>query len=249
MSFPTDSAITEAAVLAAFEASETLSWCLLDANGRLCRVSAGFARLFDQSAEILLQAAPGWLAACPEEQGQWQAEVDGVTFRLTAERLLVAPGGMLLLVRQGEALTRVLPAAVNQAEPAPCYRVLVVDDNDINRLVAERALQKLGHVTVPAANGEEALARLADESFDLVLMDCEMPVLDGMEATRRWRAREQGGRLPIVAVAANILPEVRAEALAAGMDDFLPKPLRLEELRLRLPAWIASARQACCVWG
>ncbi len=207
-------------------------------------------------------------AALPAQLAQWRALAPGLPRlvltpqgrRLTGlapgigEVLLAQPLKQANLLDALAALGRdelpVTALAANDVASGPQYRVLVVDDNAVNRLVAERALEKLGHVVAAAVDGHEALALLARQRFDLVLMDCQMPLLDGFEATRRWRAQEHDGHLPIVAVAANILPETREACLAAGMDDFLPKPLRLDVLRARLPEWIAAARErAACRAG
>ena len=111
-------------------------------------------------------------------------------------------------------------------------RVLVVEDNAVNRKVATRLLERSGYHVQVAVHGLEALARLAAESFDLVLMDIQMPEMDGLEATRHIRASEQGtGRhLPVIALTAHALGSDREAALAAGMDDLVTKPIRTEHL-------------------
>ncbi|MEE3216351.1 MAG: response regulator, partial [Pseudomonadota bacterium] len=117
--------------------------------------------------------------------------------------------------------------------------VLVVDDNPLNseRVASMRA--RLGQSCERAANGEEALQVLAEREFDLVLMDLQMPVMDGWETTRRWRDKERSGRgvdgdedyrLPIIAVTANVLPEHRRASLEAGMDDLIGKPFTRHDL-------------------
>ncbi|MEW6323391.1 MAG: ATP-binding protein [Acidobacteriota bacterium] len=134
-----------------------------------------------------------------------------------------------------------LPAAVAAADqPAPPteahapagseplgLRVLVAEDNAINARVALRMLQRLGCQAVIVEDGEAALEALEHDHFDLVLMDVQMPVLDGLDATRRWRAREGdlGGRIPIVAVTANAMPGDEERCLEAGMTGYLSKPL------------------------
>lgn len=117
-------------------------------------------------------------------------------------------------------------------------RVLLVEDNPVNQLVAKGMLGKLGCQVQVAAHGGEALERLEEEDFDLVLMDCNMPVMDGYEASRRIR---QGGRwpeLPIVALTANAMPEERERCRAAGMNDYLAKPFRREELLALIDHWV-----------
>jgi signal transduction histidine kinase/ActR/RegA family two-component response regulator len=113
-------------------------------------------------------------------------------------------------------------------------RVLLVDDLPINRKLASRLLQSMGHQVVEAADGQEALEALAREGFDLVLMDMQMPVMDGLQATRAWRereAREQRVRTPVVAMTANAMDEDRDRCLEAGMDAHLSKPIIKDVLR------------------
>jgi CheY-like chemotaxis protein len=126
-------------------------------------------------------------------------------------------------------------------------RVLVAEDNVLNRQLVVRMLEKDGHRTEAVADGAEAVARSAAEPFDAILMDVEMPVLDGFGATKEIRAREAaGGHRPyIIAITAHALPEDRARCLAAGMDDYLPKPIPRAELRsVLLRAGTAAAAAA-----
>ena len=115
-------------------------------------------------------------------------------------------------------------------EPSRPLSVLLAEDTPLNQMVAIRMLTKLGHRVEIAGNGAEAVAAVARGRFDVVLMDCLMPEVDGYEATTRIRAAEQGGRLPIVALTASATIEDRERCLAAGMDDFISKPVRLAEL-------------------
>ena len=115
----------------------------------------------------------------------------------------------------------------------PSLRVLVVEDSPINQLVIEELLLTGGHTVTVAENGEEALQRIADGGIDLVLMDCQMPVMDGFEATRRLReieAKREGPRLPVIAVTANAVKGDRERCLDAGMDDYLSKPISSQRL-------------------
>ena len=133
-------------------------------------------------------------------------------------------------------------APVDDAEPAvPTVapdtgrqlNVLIVEDNAINQLVIDELLRGFGHTTVLAENGQLALDRVAEGNIDLVLMDCQMPVMDGFDATRRLREleEEQGlPRLPIIAVTANAIKGDRERCLAAGMDDYVSKPINTEKL-------------------
>jgi len=116
-------------------------------------------------------------------------------------------------------------------EPSRPLSVLLAEDTPLNQMVATRMLTKLGHRVEVAGNGAEAVAAVARGRFDVVLMDCLMPEVDGYEATTRIRAAERGGsRLPIVALTASATIEDRERCLAAGMDDFISKPVRLAEL-------------------
>jgi len=118
---------------------------------------------------------------------------------------------------------------------------LIVEDNDVNRMIAREVLQSLGLDVHEAANGVEALDAMAVQSFDLVLMDCFMPVLDGYETTREIRRREAAAsqpRVPIVAVTANAFDEDATKALASGMDAHLAKPYTRAQLRDVLKSWL-----------
>jgi PAS domain S-box-containing protein len=115
-------------------------------------------------------------------------------------------------------------------ERAP-LRILVAEDNAVNQRLALLLLEKLGYSADVARNGVEAVEAVRSQSYDVVLMDVEMPDMDGLEATRRIHGQRHSGRPPrIIAVTANAMQGDRDECLAAGMDDYLPKPIRLEEL-------------------
>ncbi len=102
-------------------------------------------------------------------------------------------------------------------------RILVAEDNPVNQRVAVQMLRKLGFEAEVAVNGQAAIERVARGDVDLILMDCQMPVLDGLEATRRLRA--EGVRIPIIAMTANALDGDRQACLDAGMDDYISKPI------------------------
>ena len=123
-------------------------------------------------------------------------------------------------------------------------RVLLVEDNAVNRMVAVSMLQRLGVDSALAGNGREAIEAIARERFDLVLMDCQMPEMDGFAATRAIRAGESthGGHVPIVALTANATVEDRARCIEAGMDDYLSKPFTMDQLAHALERWLTSTR-------
>ena len=110
--------------------------------------------------------------------------------------------------------------------------VLLAEDNIVNQRVATRLLEKEGHEVSIAANGHEALEAIAKRAFDLVLMDVQMPGMDGFEATRAIRAGERGlgGHLPIIAMTAHVIKGDRERCLDAGMDDYVSKPVRRDVL-------------------
>jgi CheY-like chemotaxis protein/HPt (histidine-containing phosphotransfer) domain-containing protein len=125
-------------------------------------------------------------------------------------------------------------------------RVLAVEDNNVNQMVLRGILERSGCAVRIANHGAEALDILAGQSFDIVLMDCEMPVLDGLSATRALRERERaqgvgGPHQVVVALTAHAFPAERDRCLAAGMDDYLPKPIRAPDLLATLDRWWTRA--------
>ncbi|HEU4685416.1 MAG TPA: response regulator [Nitrospira sp.] len=147
------------------------------------------------------------------------------------------------------------PLPSDQASPErammPSARVLIVEDNAVNQKLTARLLEKLGFQPDVAPGGQEALDALARGSYDAVLMDCQMPGMDGFEATTAIRQREQSGtsghrngHIPIIALTANAMPGDRERCLAAGMDDYLSKPVRSEELRSALLRWLPRSGDA-----
>jgi len=116
-------------------------------------------------------------------------------------------------------------------------RVLVVDDNQVNRLVAHKMLVRQGCEVIEACDGREAVRLAAEGAFALILMDCQMPELDGYAATAAIRARSTGRRVPIVAMTANAMEGDRERCLAAGMDDYMTKPVSAAALAKVLATW------------
>ncbi len=156
-------------------------------------------------------------------------------------------------IRQGElrevlswALTASQPVFPTAAPPSPAPgplpllqgHVLLAEDNPVNQDVARSMLTMLG-LTVDIANdGREALGLLARQGYDLILMDCHMPVMDGYQATAAIRARQRGQRIPIVALTANAMEGDRDQCLAVGMDDYLAKPYTRTQLAQALGRWL-----------
>jgi CheY-like chemotaxis protein/HPt (histidine-containing phosphotransfer) domain-containing protein len=122
------------------------------------------------------------------------------------------------------------------------HRVLLAEDNEFNRMLIERVLRTLNCEVELARTGREAVRKFHQGSYDLVLMDCHMPDLDGLEATRQIRAAEgPNRRVPILAVTAGTVPGVRQACLQAGMDDFIAKPFSLSTLRRKASHWLSMA--------
>jgi signal transduction histidine kinase/CheY-like chemotaxis protein/HPt (histidine-containing phosphotransfer) domain-containing protein len=150
-------------------------------------------------------------------------------------------------IRQSELLSAVLgalggktvaarPQSVVAAPPASVSRglnILLAEDNRVNQVVAKRILEKMGHAVSTTSNGSEALSFLAGASFDLVLMDIQMPVMDGFAATKEIRMQEvkTGGHLPIIALTAHAMKGDRERCLQAGMDGYVSKPITSAELQ------------------
>jgi CheY-like chemotaxis protein/HPt (histidine-containing phosphotransfer) domain-containing protein len=132
---------------------------------------------------------------------------------------------------------------LKEAEAATRPRILVAEDNIVNQKVAVCLLEKLGYRANVVANGLEAVEAVSRMRYALVFMDCQMPEMDGWDATARIRTREHeqaSPRLPIIAMTANAMPEDRDQCLHAGMDDYLSKPINLDDLKAMLARWIPS---------
>jgi two-component system sensor histidine kinase/response regulator len=124
-------------------------------------------------------------------------------------------------------------------------RLLVVEDNPVNQMVAVGMLARLGYQADVAANGFEALAAVARFDYGAVLMDCQMPEMDGYSATAGIRARERGAtHLPIIAMTAAATAGERQRCLATGMDDYVSKPVMFDELKSALGRWVSPAEEA-----
>jgi CheY-like chemotaxis protein len=162
-----------------------------------------------------------------------------------SRKLVDALGGKIGLesaIGSGSTFWFTLPAELAEAhrgatpelrEAASSYsklRVLVAEDNKVNRLIAVRCLLALGIRADTAENGEQAIAAASSTAYDLILMDVQMPGIDGLQATRAIRVCSRGNPF-IAALTAHVLPEHRAECLAVGMNDFLSKPLEMDALR------------------
>jgi len=167
------------------------------------------------------------LFGAEHEIDRWPHRPDAIAAKPIRAPKLTA---LLLGVLSGEP-ARLAPGPT-RPPAAPLFRgrhILLVEDNPVNQRVARRVLQKLAAQVTVANNGAEALERIAETAFDAVLMDCQMPIMDGFTAARRIRATERatggGARVPIIALTANVMSEDREQCIAAGMDAHLGKPL------------------------
>jgi CheY-like chemotaxis protein len=139
--------------------------------------------------------------------------------------------------------------AQHQGAAAPAatrpLRILLAEDHAVNRRLAQRLLEKQGHTVILAEDGRQALAVLARETVDLVLMDVQMPGMDGLEATRAIREHEKAGaaRIPIIALTAHAMTGDREQCLAAGMDTYITKPIQPGELQRAIQGLSALSLQ------
>jgi len=167
-----------------------------------------------------------------------QAPDEDLRAALTSARGTTTPD---ILQREAAARPTTSVVTAPDASTLRSARVLLVEDNPVNLMVGQRLLGVLGITCDTASNGEAALMRMSASRYDLVLMDCQMPVMDGYTATQRWRESEaavgDGRHLPIVAMTANAMAGDRQKCLDAGMDDYLPKPVTRSELERCLHHW------------
>ncbi len=150
---------------------------------------------------------------------------------------------MPLTLRPHKA-TQALPDNVAGADDGKGQSVLLVEDNPVNQAVIQAMLRSLGLEVVVAADGAQAISLVARQRFAAVLMDCRLPIVDGYEATRRLRQLPQGRDLPIIALTANALQGDRERCLEAGMNDYLAKPFKRNELQQILQRWLPAQASA-----
>jgi CheY-like chemotaxis protein len=160
---------------------------------------------------------------------------------VTARRLADAIAEVMATYKNAVGVIPLSSAATESIQPLT-GTVLVVEDNQVNREIVVAIVKKFGCLCGSAENGQQALHALSARHYDLVLMDCQMPLMDGFEATRTIRRLEdtarKGRRVPIVALTANDMDGDRERCLAVGMDDFLAKPYRKDQLRGVLARWL-----------
>ena len=178
----------------------------------------------------------------------------GLTISKHLVELMGGRIGLKSRLGQGSLFWVELPFDVADEGPDSCFapdfvspdwsgrRALLVEDNAVNMIVAQTQIERLGVLAVTALDGVLALEALAREAFDIVLMDCQMPNMDGYEAVRRWRilekARLVSRRTPVIALTANAMAGDRERCLEAGFDDHLGKPFSQEDLERMLIRWL-----------
>jgi two-component system, sensor histidine kinase len=117
--------------------------------------------------------------------------------------------------------------------------ILVVEDDFANQRVASLFLKKLGHSVDIAEHGSQALELVSQNAYDLIFMDCQMPIMDGFEATQKIRSTEGANQnIPIIALTANVVCGVNGECIDAGMNDVLNKPIQLDSMKKMLQTWL-----------
>jgi len=177
--------------------------------------------------EIPVQPSPTVVPERPPVEAKPVATVPIVSTTVADRSTPVAP-----------AVVRPAAMAKPQAGLENC-RVLLAEDNEINQRITLRLLQKLGLAADAVVNGKDAVAALEKRSYDLVLMDCQMPIMDGFEATAIVRSREGANRHTLIcALTANAMEGDRERCMAAGMDDYISKPVGLDKLQKAVNRWI-----------
>jgi PAS domain S-box-containing protein len=215
----------------------------------LVQCSAADEALLDALMELRSSAgAPPLLLLDARPEASVSASVAGTRVlgtRLLSSATLVEAVTELAGRPTAEAMATAAASTAVLSTPALAHeipRIMVVDDNATNRLVVERQLAALGHRMQSLETAQAALSLLENENFDLILTDLQMPGIDGLEFVARIRDMEAAlgrRRTPVVALTANALERERRRCLAAGMDDYLTKPVTLERLRLTLQRWLS----------
>jgi CheY-like chemotaxis protein len=134
-----------------------------------------------------------------------------------------------------------IPVRSHTSIPNADINVLVVEDNEVNQLVLKSFIKKMGFRCQSAFNGEEAVERVTKQTFTIILMDCQMPVMNGFDATREIRRLPNGKNVPIIAVTANAMEGDRERCLNAGMNDYLKKPISMNQLKTTMNKFLVNA--------
>ncbi|MFZ5603061.1 MAG: response regulator, partial [Pseudomonadota bacterium] len=158
--------------------------------------------------------------------------VDAVLLKPVRKHMLHDAIATVLGREQSAVQPLVTDRSLQDANGKQTRRALLVDDNEVNQIIAKGALKKLGIHADVTNNGEEAIEAVMEKQYDFILMDCEMPIMDGFEATRSIREWEQqhGGHLPIIALTASDSGDCHDACMQAGMDEYMQKPFRADQL-------------------
>lgn len=203
----------------------------IKADSALSRVRLILLTSLGRRGDVKIAQEAGILAYLtkPVRQGQL---IECLTF-------VMATSGRTAVRAENQPPLMITRHSLSEAQAQRSPRVLVVEDNPVNQKVAAKMLEKLGCRVDVAANGREAVEGMARIQYLLVFMDCQMPEMDGFEATRLIRQQERAwGHVPIVAMTANAMAEDRVRCLAIGMDDFLSKPVQSQDLAEMLKRWL-----------
>ncbi len=220
--FPDLSALHAAAPMAA-------EYCLVDSSAADAPADVASALSNHRDCHLVYMTDARRLGAGTPERGEWAAVLEHpIRAGTLARRLRESAGrGRDVHLAGGRDVGREA-----RAGRLPGLRILVAEDNRTNQMVARTMLSNVGHTVDVVANGEEAVKAVSTFPYDAVLMDVQMPEMDGLEATRHIRGMTGRERdVPIVALTANVLNETREKCIAAGMTEFLPKPYNIEELQ------------------
>ena len=198
------------------------------------------------TARVIILLAPGQRAtfSCGEN-----SDISACLHKPVRRTQLRDTFRTLISVNTAQARAAAKPRPAASARPVPAkgkgIRILIAEDNQVNQKVVIKQLQKIGYKADAVANGAEALEAATTVAYDMILMDCQMPDMDGFAATREIRRRENeiGMHTPIIALTANALEGDRDRCLAAGMDDYLSKPVKIESLRALLDKWAVKAAE------
>ncbi len=200
------------------------------------------------SLKLVMLLAPGQRPAAPSAGDATLKPVDAYLNKPIKRSHLREYFHAALSARQLQLVRKVVPPAPATAPLRPSKRgrthILIAEDNTVNQKVIVRQLEKIGYKADAVANGIEALEASSRVAYDVILMDCQMPEMDGFDATREIRRREvvHGMRTPIVALTANALEGDRERCLSCGMDDYMSKPVKIEALQTMLEKWATVNR-------
>jgi len=221
-----------------------LDWKMPGMDGVECASALAARGLLRHPAPVILMLTAFSREAVEQELAAHNVSVQALLNKpVTPSTLLDA-----CAVAIGKSIVDAVPAAHGEnaqfkqsAASLEGARILLVEDNEINREIATELLRGTGALITVACNGQEALEAVADQEFDAVLMDCQMPVMDGYAATRALRKKDHLRDLPVIALTANTMTGDREAALAAGMNDHIAKPIRIPDLLATLARWLPKA--------